>query len=561
MYICVLLTSSITSLVAFCYTVVCILCIVAIAPTELAPPRPRPPWGFKDRKMRLDALTNHPFAVGLAIRLVVAVALPLLLDDGLLLKGVRYTDIDYDVFTDAANHVAAGRSPYDRHTYRYTPFLAALLAQPGKWSEHAPLVSQLGPLIWWLDTKYFGRILFCIADALCGLIIVSLRRERRKKRSSDVGSKNTITDTPTTNVLKICQSPYFIDCIWWMYNPLAINICTRGSAESLVVILPVLLTVSILTSGKYRFGRFGVSGQSICAGIIHGVSIHSKLYPIIYTISFMANLSLQAQEAKKSRAQAFSALNLAHGVKRACWDEVLLPKKCGSSSFPWTEPTRLFVLVRLWISRIFFTTSSILFLVTSLGTFAFLTCLAVAQYGQEAFDEGFLYHFSRVDHRHNYSMHWYWIYLAQGRIAAASSSTSTMAIMGRMLLLPQAILLLYASLGIAPYDLPLALFVQSFLFVAQNKVITAQYFTWYLCLLPLCSGGVQWNSRGVKHSLGYVGASVVMWLGSAYCLEMQGFNVHLVVWLASLNFYLANIILLGRILNSYGDRGHRAKIE
>jgi len=61
---------------------------------------------------------------------------------------VNYTDIDYEVYTDAAAFMAAGSSPYQRSTYRYTPLLAAALV---------PNVAA---------HKAWGKLLFCAADLL-----------------------------------------------------------------------------------------------------------------------------------------------------------------------------------------------------------------------------------------------------------------------------------------------------------------------------------------------------------------------------------------------------------
>jgi len=503
--------------------------------------------------------------IGLFLRLFLAWFLPWLLDDGRWLPGVSYTDIDFLVFTDAAEYLKRGLSPYDRHTYRYTPFLAELLSR--------------------FPHKEYGRYLFCVADVICGYIILHERRARRgqerQEQRDDSDDKVLHGDKPasasssssssslTTTTSKWCWSVELVDAFLWLYNPLAINICTRGSSESLMVLLPVLLTFWIATGGERQtktqtqtqtqvnnnntmgsengtINEEGIASHSriFFAGICHGIAIHSKLYPVIYSLSYMAYFATPPRST--------SALVASDGVAK-------------TSVFPWKNPVKLVRLAKLWIGRLLFTPKPVLFLVTFLLTFGFLTWLAVYIYGEISMQEGLLYHFSRVDHRHNYSMYWYWIYLARARTAdaaltaattaatvATSSNLFSLATLGRMLLIPQAFLLAYSSVGMATHNgqLGLTLFVQTYLFVTHNKVITAQYFTWYLCLLPLCrnTNSDLLKSRRVVKALILLGISIVLWLGSAYGLEMQGLAFHRMVWLASVLYFFANVNLMGALL-------------
>jgi len=64
----------------------------------------------------------------------------------------KFTDTDYEVFSDAATHVYNGATPFARHTYRYTP-LAAYIC----------IVNNIfHPLA--------GKIIFCLCDILLGFI-------------------------------------------------------------------------------------------------------------------------------------------------------------------------------------------------------------------------------------------------------------------------------------------------------------------------------------------------------------------------------------------------------
>ncbi len=455
------------------------------------------------------------------------------MDDGLLLRGVRYTDIDYDVFTDAAAHVAEGRSPYRRHTYRYTPFLAVLLSLPmGEGRQQQTMPSIVWSVV--LSTKFFGKILFCVADAICGYIILILRARSRTQQQRNTHDNKRQKTKKCSSIIETCMvhysnlSPEFTDALWWLYNPLPINICTRGSAEALVVLLPVLLTVVLTTiddnddvkqeqSSSQKKKRFiPIPLRACLAGILHGIGIHCKLYPVIYTVSFMGNFSRQEQQCRQYESSVgdSSSSNNNEAISSIAtrqqrdqgWTHTLseqmayfqncmccTPKSSTSSlkaGFPWKHPTKILMLALLWIQRLFLTPSSILFLLSSIATMAGTTYAAVHYYGHEALEEGLLYHFGRIDHRHNYSMYWYWIYLLRGRVASAEVVAPSTSWVGNVPLIPQILseLVLYVRFCIfTTSEISILTYSDTALFLDSTWIFESGNSTLRLDICPILS--------------------------------------------------------------------------
>jgi hypothetical protein len=167
----------------------------------------------------------------------------------------------------------------------------------------------------------------------------------------------------------------FTDTLWWLYNPLPINISTRGSAESLVVLLPVLATVAVAEmqsinpqqhqSNKVLISQWSIILRSCLAGILHGIGIHAKLYPLIYSVSFMAYFSHQQQLT--SQITIFKLSQTKSGWKNLLSEQMQYlgnclccgPSKSDGNTFPWRHPVRIFVLAMLWVERLFLTLSSL----------------------------------------------------------------------------------------------------------------------------------------------------------------------------------------------------------
>ncbi|KAJ5706483.1 hypothetical protein N7536_002172 [Penicillium majusculum] len=159
-------------------------------------------------------------------------------------SAVKYTDIDYMVFTDAARYVAKGESPYARDTYRYTPLLAWMLL-PTAWEGAAP---------WSTLTFAFGKALFALSDVLAGWLVVQLLVRCYR--------------FPVERALRYVAAV-------WLWNPMVANISTRGSSEGLLGVLVAALLWATLTK------------KPILAGLILGLAVHFKIYPFIYGVSIL----------------------------------------------------------------------------------------------------------------------------------------------------------------------------------------------------------------------------------------------------------------------------------
>ncbi|KZT51159.1 glycosyltransferase family 50 protein [Calocera cornea HHB12733] len=200
----------------------------------------------------LDRLAKLPFPLILLLSASLHAALIIYGDWHDAHSPLKYTDIDYHVFTDAARFVVrpeesgyaggwlakrlglALGDPYYRSTFRYTPLLALLLT---------PNV---------LLHPAWGKLLFTLSD-----VLISLQLQR---------------------LLPVGSSVNYVTLLWTL-NPFPLNISTRGSSEALIGLA--------VMSSLYLLKR----GNLIGSGIMLGLATHLKIYPFVYGIATLSWLA------------------------------------------------------------------------------------------------------------------------------------------------------------------------------------------------------------------------------------------------------------------------------
>ncbi|KAA3680125.1 phosphatidylinositol glycan, class M [Paragonimus westermani] len=461
---------------------------------------------------------------------------------------LRFTDVDYDVFTDAAKALVSGEDVYHaRPTYRYSPLIAALLA-PGHWLFSSSTNNDGCHTL----AKVWGKSVFIISDLLCAWLQYQIITVEYKIHNSALDSSTT--SDPNRVALHLIA-------FGWLFNPITAVVSVRGNAEAVLGMCVLGCLWLMLTRRLFT------------AGLLFGLCVHLKLYPVIYAPAVY--LWLTSQSGQPLRPQSFRA-HLS----------TLLPSKAH---------------FRFGLATLF-----------SLGS---LTTASYVWFGGWRFlQQAYLYHLTRLDIKHNFAPHFYPLYLLSGlrwqvdqlfamtddigswtlfqsglmgklfdrlrtsmigfaigdtsKSAGLSEWLRSQAILNARLLerlfstfalLPSLVLILAFAWKLHR-QLSLCWFAITYAFVTFNKVCTSQYFLWSLVLLPPALANLRLPAKknvcvAVSENLFVWYGAQLLWLAAAYALELRTPSSTwmarygwLLVWSASGLFFICNVWLLRRLL-------------
>jgi len=125
-------------------------------------------------------------------------------------------------------------------------------------------------------------------------------------------------------------------------------------------------------------------------------------------------------------------------------------------------------------------------------------------------------------------------------------------ILSLLTFLPQAILVFLASIFLFK-NLNTCLIIITWIFVTFNKVVTAQYYLWYISLIPLI---MPFNKMFLtKKTKACVLFGIwlyleVYWNSFSHRLENNGQNLFLEIWIFNMAFFLVNCVMIEEIASN-----------
>lgn len=418
---------------------------------------------------------------------------------------VPYTDIDYVVVTDGARQVLKGNSPFNRHTYRYSPILAFM---------------QIPNVVLYRE---MGKCIYSCFDILVALLIYAIVRNELKSQCNKAvqylltkygkavkfSSNTNYGDSDSRNSPeKIAMA----SACFWLYNPLTAVISTRGNGDSFSSFFVIFTLYLLIKSDDCRESGKQRNWLIFATGLVHGFSIHLRLYPILFSLAYYLTLSKRMTLTIKDFLR------------------VLL--------FPNVQ--------------------QLLLIFGTLLSLSVTTSFFYKIYGWQYIHEAYLYHFVRTDIRHNFSLYFLMQYLGSGGDVNFGGP-------GKILVMaPQLILILYLTVGFGQFrqTLPFCIFSIAYTMVNFNSVVTSQYFVWYLALLPLCLNNLQTIS--LWQSTCYFGLwflSQGLWLLPAYLLEFKSWNTFYWIGAQSAFFFVVNNLILTRLIENYSFTSFKINIK
>lgn len=368
---------------------------------------------------------------------------------------LKFTDIDYHVFTNGSKQIVEGKSPYSNEEFRYPPIVGLLFV----------------PNI--LLNQNIGKLFLISADILAGHLQYKLNIYQGVHR---VNSK--------------------LFLIIWLFNPFTVVISSRGSFEPIITLL-VLASLYFLSSSNH-----------LIAGLIYGLSIYTKMYPVIYCLLFYAYIS-ERKPYMINQSKVFY------------W-------------FKTFAPTRNHF--KFYLSCGFSLLS--------------LTYASYRSYGQDYLDSSLIYHLKRRDFQHNFSIYFYLFRLLpefQDHLSKLAFILQFLGVLATSVLY----ICLDTNRRTKLRKLTFGLFSSTFLFVSLNKVCTSQYFNWYLIFLPLILDSLKLTPSQAYCIVASWAFSQLNWLFFAYLYEYRNFDVLEMVGHSSILFLMSNLWILVTLCHNF----------